>query len=352
MINIIKLKKNILNIILLSLLAALLVIDPFLHEGIFRSHDMPSNLANFGGFYDSLLEGNFFPRWLGNVANLYGSPAMIFYYPFSYYLASAIRILGFSLIDTIKIFILITFIFSVLIMYIWLRKHTSTVAALIGSFLYAYAPYRITDIYARGSVAENTAFIFIPLIGYQLYLICDNPNIKRIILLSIALSSLILSHLFFVVIFAPFFLIYLFYLKPNRKKVIMILISLVLAFSLTTFYTVPLIVETKYTHYDISPFNGSEYYTQFLNFERLFLPIWTFIDKNGNKEYQTFQIGLLQISLVLISLLVFVVKSKHISIKIKQFYFIGLFSLIFPIENAEPRETHKSSLPWEITGPI
>lgn len=325
--------KNLLNIVFLSILASFLVLDPLLHKGIFQAHDMPSNLINFGGFYAALLEGNIVPRWLGNIGNLYGSPTMIFYYPLSYYLASIIRLFGFSLIDTTKIFILITFIASVVITYIWLKKHTSPIAAMGGALLFGYAPYRITDIYARGSIAENTAFMFIPFIAYQIYLLCEKPNIRKLIFLSITISALILSHLFLVIIFAPFFILYLFYLKPNISRIIILLVSIFLTINLTAFYTIPLLLESKYTHYDISPFNGSGYATQFLNIKQMLLPNWTFIDMYGNKEYQTYQIGLLQIVILLVSLPIIFLFNKHFLVtkNIRKLYILGLFSLILSI---------------------
>lgn len=328
-----------LNILFLILLALFLVVDPFFHKGIFRAHDMPSNLTNLGGFYQSLLEGNIVPRWLGNINNLYGGPAMIFYYPFSYYLASIIRLFGFSLIDTTKLLILITFVISSLMMFFWLKKHLSVLAAFIGAFLYVYAPYRITDIYARGSIAENTAFMFVPLIAYQIYLLIYKPTIRKVILLALLIAAFILSHLFLVVVFTPFFILYLIYLSPKREKLVLILVSVCLAVSFTSFYLIPLFFESKYTHYDISPFNGSEYYTQFLNIKQLVSPNWTFIDQAGNKEYQTYQIGLIQIILVLFSFMIIFFKLKGITSVKMRFYLLGLILfclsifLMLPISN-------------------
>lgn len=317
-------------ILFLIFFSGLLVIDPFLHGGIFTAHDMISNLINLGSFYSSLSEGNIIPRWAGNIANLYGSPTMIFYYPLSYYFGSFIRTFGFSLIDTMKIYIFISFILSSLTMYYWLKNHVSKTAAMLGSLLYVYAPYRITDIYARGSIQENTAFIFIPLIAYFIYKLWKDQKLKWVILLSLAIAGLILSHPFMLVIFSPFFIFYFFYLGFDFKKVTYFCLSVFLSIGLTAYYIAPLIIENKYTHYDMSPFKGKEYASQFLNITKLLIPNWTFIDVYGNKEYQTYQIGLVQIILLITSLVLVLIKSKGkfkgIIAKSNGLFFVGLLT--------------------------
>lgn len=105
-------KNTIYSSVIIFLFAGFLVVDPFFHQGIFKAHDIPSNLTYFAAFYSSLTEGNIVPRWGGNIANLYGSPTIMFFYPMTYYLSSLIRFFGFSFIDTTKIFIFISFIAS------------------------------------------------------------------------------------------------------------------------------------------------------------------------------------------------------------------------------------------------
>lgn len=325
-------KKNEIYIIaLIIFFSGILVVDPFFHRGIFSAHDMPSNLTYFGAFYSSLKEGILIPRWAGNIANLYGSPTTMFFYPLSYYLASPFALIGLSLIDTMKLFIFITFILSSIFMYIWLRKHFSNLPSLTGALLYSYAPYRINDIYARGSIAENTAFMFIPLTALMLFFLWKKTNMIRLIWLSLVTSAFILSHPFIFLIFIPFYFAYTLYLKLDLGKIKLLSISAFITFGLISFYALPLVFENKYTHYDISPFNGQYYYEQFVSLPQLVLPRWSFIDRLGKVEYQTYQIGLLQIGLIFISLMIFLIKrvSKSVENKYNVLFAISILNLIF-----------------------
>lgn len=146
-------------IILLILLSSLLAIDPFFHNGIFTAHDIEANIARFGAFYNSFMEGNIIPRWAKDLANGYGGPILMLSYSIPYYLAMLFHFVGFSLIDSIKILNLVTLVGSACLMYCFLRCYFDSYPSLLGGLFYVYAPYRISNIYARGSVSENTAFL-------------------------------------------------------------------------------------------------------------------------------------------------------------------------------------------------
>ncbi len=322
---------------IIFIISSLLIIDPLINRGIFQAHDMPSNLTYLAAFYESLTEGNIIPRWGGNIANLYGSPTIMFFYPLSYYFSSAIKFFGFSLIDSIKIYLSFSLVFSSLFMFIWLKKHFSSIPALIGALLYVYAPYRITDIYARGSIAENTFFIFLPLICNQMYLLMNAIKIKRLIAFSVILFLSIISHPFMLIVLSPLFLSYFIYLKLSYKfsiiKLKYLLFAVFLGITLSSFYIIPLVYENKYTHYDLSPFNGRDYYKEFLEFKELVIPQWTFIDIYGSKEYQTYQLGLIQIGLISLGLVVmfFLGRKDNTVKKSARLYLIGIILLAFSI---------------------
>src|SRR3989344_24011 len=288
--------------------SGILVIDILINKGVFVSHDIWSNITYFASFYTSLSEGIIIPRWSANLANLYGSPTSMFFYPASYYFSSVFKFLGFSFTDSIKIFFFLSFVLSAVFMRIFLRLHFGDIAATAGALLYVYAPYRLSNIYARGSLAENTAFMFTPLTLIFIHKLFRDKNIKSVIILAFMFAGLILSHPFIAVVFTHFYISYLFFLKPDFRKIRLLVFAGSLSLFLTFFYILPLLIENKYTHYDISPFNGSGYYKQFLNLKRLTVPSWTFIDDAGKLEYQTYHIGELQLFVLLVAVIVFVVK--------------------------------------------
>ncbi len=290
-------------IIILLVLSSLIALDPFLRQGIFTAHDIEANIARFGAFYSSFMEGNIIPRWAKDLANGYGGPILMLSYSLPYYLALPLHLFGFSLIDSIKILNWLTLVSSALLMYFFLRFYFRSFPSFLGSLLYVFAPYRIANIYARGSVSENTAFLFVPLAALLLVKFWARPTIMKIVLLAFSFSFIILSHPFFGIIMTPFFLgliLYLFLGSKSWIKLGGLAFSLVLALGLTAYFTLPLLIETKYLHYDINPFVNT-YKTEGLTLLQLILPTWSFLDKAGKLEYQTWQLGILNLSIFLVS---------------------------------------------------
>lgn len=320
--------KQFLPLATLFIFVSLLVFDQFIKKGIFTAHDIETSIIYFGSFFESLSEGNIFPRWSANIANLYGSPTSMFFYPFSFYIASIFRLFDLSLIDSMKIYVIGSFLLSSLFMYLFLRRHFSVLSSFAGSFLYVYAPYRINDIYARGSVAENTSFMLFPLTLVFLNNLLQEKTARNLALFSLCIAAMILSHPFMLIVFSPLYIGYIFYLGINSQKIKMLLIAGILSFGLSSFYVTPLVLENKYTHYDVSPFNGQFYYEQFLSPQKLVIPQWTFIDSKGKLEYQTYQLGLLQITVLLLTIGIFAYSKLvgKVSRKHKNIFIIGFIS--------------------------
>ncbi|MBI2617153.1 hypothetical protein HYW55_03415 [Candidatus Gottesmanbacteria bacterium] len=292
--------------ILILLISIPILIDTFTHQGMFFAHDIEQNIARFGAFYKTLSEGNIPPQWADGIANGYGGPILIFSYSIPYYIATIFRLFGFDLVTSMKLLIAFVFIGSGVTMFYWLKQHVQNIAAFGGTLLYLYAPYRISDIYARGSIPEQTAFVFVPLVLFGLFTLFRAPSKKTVAFLALSLSLLFLSHPFFIVIFTPLFFLYSFYLFKQQKKKIRFLpypiFSLILTTGITAFSLIPLQLEIKYTHYDISPFNGREFYTQYNTFPQLILPVWSFLGKYGTREYITYQLGLVHWGVFFLSL--------------------------------------------------
>lgn len=329
-------KTELFIIALIIFFSSLLVSDPLFHKGIFTAHDIEQNIARFGAFYRSLSEGNIIPRWADGIANGYGGPILMFSYSMPYYIASIFRFAGFTLIDSIKILIVITHIGSALLFYTWLKRHLSTISAFGGSLLYVYAPYRISDIYARGSIPEITAFFFIPLVLLAIHNLSRRINWKNIMFMVFSYITLLLSHPFFMMIFSSLFILYTIYLwwtKRSRVFLFTIIISLFFSFGITSFYFIPLQLENKYTHYDISPFNGTLFYEQYNTIEKLFTPQWSFLGKYGNKEYITYQLGVLHWFIIFISLasIVWLWKRKEKRRPLYSFLTVSIMSFLISI---------------------
>ena len=280
-------KKYIFPILLLIL--ALTPIISLLHPGLPLTHDGQDHVARIANFYQNLTEGNFIPRWAGNLNWGYGHPILEFLYPLPSYIASVFHFVGFSLVDSAKIVFGLGMALSLFFMYFWLSQFTSKYSALFGAVLYTYAPYRFVEVYVRGDIGENLAFAFVPLVLYFTYKLYKKNDYKFTILGGVSLALLILSHNAISLMFVPFILVYgllLLYLSKNRKSFIVNLSSLIiLGFTLSIFFWVPALLEGKYTLRNIVTKGG--YLNNFVSIVSLIYGKWSY----GGSGQFTVQFG-------------------------------------------------------------
>lgn len=277
------------SLILLSILGLISVFALF-HPGLPITHDGQDHVARIANFYQNLSEGNFIPRWAGNLNWGYGHPILEFLYPLPSYIASFFHFVGFSLIDSVKIVFGLGMILSLLFMYLWLSAFLGEIPAVLGAILYTYAPYRFVDLYVRGDIGENLAFAFVPLTLYFLYKLYKYQKYKYSIFGVISLALLILSHNAISLMLVPFIIFYgllLLYLSKNRKSYIINLISLTLiGFSLSAFFWIPGLIEGKYTLRNIV--THGIYLKRFVDIKALFYGPWSF----GGTGQFTVQLGI------------------------------------------------------------
>ncbi len=164
------------------------------------------------------------PRFVPDLSFGFGYPLFNFVYPLPFYIGELIHLLGFSLVDSVKIVFGLSIPFSMYFMHKFLREFLSENLSLAGSVLYVYAPYRATEIFVRGTVGEILAFVFLPLIALSVVKITqDNTPKKWIGILALATASLVLSHNIMAYMFMPFiillFTIRVIFISKNIKKV-------------------------------------------------------------------------------------------------------------------------------------
>ncbi|MBF8249892.1 MAG: hypothetical protein HW400_493 [Candidatus Levybacteria bacterium] len=266
-------------IFLCLLLIACLPLLAFLHIGLPLTHDGKDHVARIANFYQSLTEGNFVPRWAGNLNWGYGYPILEFLYPLPSYLASFFHFVGFSFIDSTKLIFVLGFLASGFTMWLWVRSSLGEEAGIFAAGLYMFAPYRFVDLYVRGALGEHVAFIFPPLILYFLFKLSKNrKDIPSFIFGSISLVLFILSHNAISLMFIPFIFAYMLLLifsNKYKRELFLSYVSLVfLGFGISAFFWLPAYFEGKYTHRDILTAGG--YANSFSSFLRFFSSSWSF----------------------------------------------------------------------------
>ena len=257
---------------LIVLILALMPLLDLLHPGLPVTHDGQDHVARIANFYQSLSEGNVVPRWAANLNWGYGHPILMFLYPLPSYIASLFHAIGFSFIDSTKLVFAVSYIASIVTMYLWIRAAWGSVAGFTAAILYGFAPYRFVDLYVRGAIGEHVAFIFPPLICYALVR-------KKYWLITLGTTFLILSHNALSLVFFPFILLYAFYLVSQEKKqrirlTVFSALSIIFGFMLSAFYWVPAFFEGKYTLRDIV--TAGEFSDRFVPWLTFFYSPWSY----------------------------------------------------------------------------
>lgn len=269
------------------------------HPGLPLTHDGQDHIARIANFYINLTEGNIIPRWASNLNWGYGHPILMFLYPLPSYLASIFHFLGATLIDSTKIVFGLGIVLSAIFMYLWLKEFLTLGAAFVGAILYVYAPYRFVDLYVRGDIGENLAFAFMPLSLYFIFKLNQKIRSQYVVLGSISIALLILSHNAISLIYMPFLFFYGIYLgfpiKKNKEHLAHFFATLALGLGLAAFFWIPGLLEAKYTLRNIV--TAGEYITKFADLKALLWGPWSY---GGTGEF-TLQLGILHWIFLIIS---------------------------------------------------
>lgn len=135
-------------------------------------HDLSFHLMRIEGIKQGLLAGQFPVRIQPVQYNGYGYACSIFYGELFLYIPAVLRLCGFTLQNSYKVFVILVNIATTLIAYTSFKAILKDKKiALLCCFVYALAPYRLANVYVRSAVGEYCAMMFWPLIAAGLYLL-------------------------------------------------------------------------------------------------------------------------------------------------------------------------------------
>ncbi len=180
----------------------LLAYYPYLTDYMNLGDDTTFHLMRIEGLKESLLQGERFPTKVQNYwLYEHGYAVSAFYGDLFIYIPVLLRLIGFSIMTSYKMFVFLVMAATAVITYYSLKRCTKhSYASMFGSVIYMLTPYRIYNFYNRGAVGEYLAMAFIPLVicgMYELYTMDVNSAQykKAKIPLIIGLSCILQSHL-------------------------------------------------------------------------------------------------------------------------------------------------------------
>lgn len=247
-------------------------------------------------FYRAFKDGNIPVRWSERLYWGYGYPFFNFNYPSIYYLGVPLMAAGVSAAAAMKLETAGFFAVSGIVMYLYLARKVKPLYALLGAVLYLYAPYRMGNIYVRGSVAEAVSFVFPPLLLWG----AESPSLW----LALVIGLMGISHNISMLLLSGFYFGYLAILavaQRNWRHFLKGAGVYILGILMAAFFIVPALYEKQWTFLDLTI--ARDYPDHFVYFQQFFDPRWGFGGSGpGAGDGMSLSLGLVQIGLALVAL--------------------------------------------------
>lgn len=284
---------------LVGLVLTLSLLWPLFVSSYFTHHDDVQVIRLFQ--MDKCFKDGQIPcRWVPDLGGLYGYPLFNYYAPLPYYFGEFVFYLTKSLTFSVKVMFALSFVGSYIFMYLLARKFWGNMGASLSAVFYSFAPYHGVDFYVRGAMGEMWGLMFFPAILWAFVRLSQKINIANMILCSLFVGFLIISHNLSAMMFAPVLAIWVIFLflKIRRIKFIwMSLLGLILGILLSSFYLFPAIFEKNLVHVETTTYGYFSYTEHFKGFKKLFLERnWGYGASvrevpGGEKDGLSFQIG-------------------------------------------------------------
>lgn len=322
--------------VLLILFISLLFSFPFFQKGFFSTHDGEWAIIRLAEMGRELRDLQIPPRWSDFLNHGYGYPLFLYTYPLPYYTGQLIHILGLGLTNTIKFLFIISTVISGFGMYFYAKSHWGKFGALVSSIFYLAVPYRLLNLYIRGSIGENIAMAIIPWLLYSIDKFIKGDRRYRY-LITLLYAVLILSHNASALLFSLFIFFYLlFSISANRfKNFLSSIHPFVKSLIITAYFWIPIIAEQKYIY--LGNFPLADKNLHFVSLVELIFPA------NGIGVKPPLFVGYLHLFILITSLFLYI-KSRKATLKrlllFNLIFSFAVFVLTFPI----------SSMIWKLPG--
>ena len=323
-------KKSLTFWLILVILLSIPSFSTLLQPGYFGMHD-DIQVMRIYQMDKCVKDGQIPCRWVPDMGYGYGYPLFNYYPIMPYYLGEVIYLLGFSLIWSVKIVFILSFIVSAITIFLLGRSLWGNLGGLISSIFYVYAPYHGVDVYVRGALAESWSLAWTPAVFLMIYLIIEKFTLKRLMLLAVFVALFLTSHNPMALVFTPIMGIWALLLIWQKKK-LKVLPYLALGglwgLALAAFFSLPVILEGKLVHLETLFIGYFNYLAHFVGLNQLFIStFWGFGGSIwGSNDGMSFQIGWLHwgVILVLIPLAILLFKKDKFKSLILLFL-IGVF---------------------------
>lgn len=290
-------------------------------------------------------DGQFPCRWVPDMGFGYGYPQFNYYAPLPYYFMELLYLAGISLIDSVKIFVVLITLVSAYSMYAFSKYlWKSNLAGIISSVLYIFLPFRAVDMYVRGAVAELAAMAVIPLL-FLFSLKIQEGKKRSVLWFGICTAVLFLSHNISSLIILPFIFLWILFLiirSKNLKVIPDVLFGFFIGLGLSAFFVIPAWFEKDYVHIGTLTSGYFNYLAHFVSLKQMLIDNhWGYGSSQlGIGDDISLTVGIGQWIMASISLLLVFVFRKFRYLATTSFFFILGWVALFMMHE-------KSSFIWK-----
>jgi len=322
--------------------------------GFYLSHDGEPQVVRISAFYKTIMDGQIPPRWAGSLNYGFGTPALSFFFPLEGYLGTIIHLLGFSMQNSYKILMGLSFILAPLFFYKWIGEFFERRLAFIGALFYGLSPYHFLNMYVRGQLGEILAFVFVPLVFWMIERNNKKPDFQNVVLGGIFYTFLILSHNILSLMFSFVFVFYILIRNFSKKGNLISNIALLFSGLLVgAFFWLPALFEARYINSKV--FVGRMFDEHFLSLNNLIYSNWGFGSDINRAGGLSSQLGPLHFSVaVLIIIGLFLIKDIKDRRIILFWLFIAIFSIFMSLSSSsfiwnKFHTLQQFQFPWRFT---
>jgi len=278
-------------------------------------------------------------RWVPDMGYGYGYPQFNYYSPLPYYLMEGIHLLGFSYLDSVKAFFVLTVIISAWGMYLLGSTLWGRGGGFLSALFYIYVPYRAVDMYVRGAVGELAAFTILPFIFLYSYRMVEGKK-KAVLGFAISASPLFTSHNITAIMVLPLLLLWVIFLQKNvvkkvpyREVLKNLFIGLAWGLGISSFFIIPAWFEQNLVHIESLTGGYFNYVSHFVGLRTLlFGNYWGYgVSMAGRFDEINLSIGVLHWFFALLGLLSLWVSKRRKEKNTALFLIILSFLAIFMI---------------------
>lgn len=286
----------------LAILALVILSIPALkglaQPSFYTNHDGETHTARTAQYWQAAADGQIPPRVAGSLYNGLGSPILTYIYPLPYLASSLVHTLGFSFTDSFEIVMALGLVFSAIFSYLWLKEvFQSEKAAFFGALFYVWVPYRFLLIYVRGSISENTAYTFLPLLLFCLTKLFQKRNPFWLAAVALSWSLFLLSQNLVVLIMLPiigFYVLFLAIWSKSPRLILQAAVASFWGFLIASVTYLPTIFERHFIRFD--EVYALTYKDHFVSLKQLIHSPWGYgFSLTGFEDLMSFQIGLAHI---------------------------------------------------------